>query len=181
MLGLALATSVPPTSSHQSGDSDVQFRQLRHHTKNALQSILSIVDRAPELRAACHGASLSEHLQTRILLAAQLSDTLFGFTAQPGSFEQRMTALCEGVVRLLGERDAEISVSVSAPSCPPELENTVLHVANELVGNAVKHGMHARIVGRIAVSVCAKRGRVVLSVVDNGWGCGRSRWRSAKG
>lgn len=152
---------------------EVRFRQLRHHTKNALQSILNIVDRAPELRGARGGAGLSEHLQARILLAAKLSDTLFGLTAAPGTtFEARLTTLCEGVVQLLGDREAETTVAVSAMSCPADKEATVLRVANELVGNAVKHGMHARLLGRIAVSVCTKRDRLVLSVVDDGWGCG---------
>ena len=164
------------------GDSaDIRFRQLRHHTKNAFQAILNIVDHAPELRSAQDGASLSGHLQERILLAAQLSDVLFGVTNEPGSFEQRLLALCEGVVRIMGDRDAEITTFVAVAACPPEHEGTVLRVANELVSNAVKHGMHARLIGRIDVSVRTKRGKLVLTVSDNGWGCGPDPVRPGEG
>lgn len=164
-----------PISTHAAwpapADRDVQFRQLRHHTKNALQTILDIVGHAPELRGD-GGIRLSHQLEQRILLAARLSDTLFGTTTPPGTFEERLTGLCEGVVQLLGDRDAEVSVFVSAPACPAALESTVLRVAHELVGNAVRHGMHARLLGRIHVALSIERGRLVLSVADNGWGCG---------
>ena len=174
VLGMMTVDAAAITADAAASDTgELRFRQLRHHTKNALQTILNIVDGAPELRGTCAGASLSVQLQTRILLAAQLSDTLFGMTRAPGvSFAERLTRLCEGVVSLLGDRDAETTVSVSVGECPAAHESAVLRVANELVGNAVKHGMHARLLGRIAVSVGVKRGRLVLSVVDNGWGCG---------
>ena len=176
MTATAIA-SLPASSLAIPGDgADVRFRQLRHHTKNALQAIINILGHAPELRSTREGASLSAQLQERIVLAAQLSDALFGLTNEPGTFEQRLSALCEGVVRLLGDRDAEIAVCVAVgvdgSACPPEHESTVLRVANELVGNAVKHGMHARLIGRIDVSVHTAGGKLVLTVSDNGWGCG---------
>ena len=57
---------------------------------------------------------------------------------------------------------------------PLELQDVVLRVAHELVGNAVKHGMHVRLLGRIEVRV-ETRGQtgIRLDVADDGWGCGR--------
>ena len=50
-------------------------------------------------------------------------------------------------------------------------------VAHELLGNAVKHGMRARLVGRIAARVVSDEGRVLLTVTDDGWGFGcEPRW-----
>ena len=93
MTATAIAPLLPPPSVAPGDSADVRFRQLRHHTKNALQTILNILGHAPELRSTRAGASLSDHLQERILLAAQLSDTLFGLTNEPGPFEQRLTTL----------------------------------------------------------------------------------------
>ena len=55
---------------------------------------------------------------------------------------------------------------------PPGLEGVILRVAHELVGNAVKHGLHMRVIGCIEVSVLAGPDGTVLEVADDGWGCG---------
>ncbi len=47
----------------------------------------------------------------------------------------------------------------------------MLRVAHEFIGNAVKHGMHARVVGRIAIHLATGLdGRTALVVTDDGWG-----------
>lgn len=153
---------------------DAAFRQLRHQTKNALQSILSILAYAPELQGSPATRSLSETLQRRILLTAAMSDVLFGLTRAPGTLLHRLTSLGEGIVGLLGDPDAQIDVSASVSGeCPEALADVVLRIAHELVGNAVKHGMHARLIGRISIDLRADPDAVTLLVSDNGWGFGR--------
>jgi two-component sensor histidine kinase len=52
----------------------------------------------------------------------------------------------------------------------------VLQVAEEMVDNAVRHGMRLRLVGRIFVSLWAFPGyRVNLTVLDDGWGPGSAQ------
>ena len=55
--------------------------------------------------------------------------------------------------------------------CPAHLEDTVLRVAHELLGNAVKHGMRERVIGCIGVDLVSDAYRTVLTVTDDGWGC----------
>ncbi len=77
------------------------------------------------------------------------------------------------MIGLLGDPDQLLSLDVSVEGrCPATLEEVVVRVAHELLGNAVKHGMRARLAGRIAVRVVSDESRVLLTVADDGWGCG---------
>ena len=111
-------------------------------------------------------------VERRISLTAQVSDALFGLTQAPGPFAHRLETLCNGVVGLAGESDQYITLScnVLAEPAPHQLD-AVLRIAHEFVGNAVKHGMHMRLLGCIDVRVEAVSSELVLQVVDDGWGC----------
>jgi two-component sensor histidine kinase len=152
---------------------DADFRQLRHQTKNALQHMLSVMAQHPGLRDTEAGRALAAELRRRVALAAAVSDALFGFTRAPAPFAERLGSLCESVAALLRGPDQDIRVVVVLDGpCPPALQETVLRVAHEFVGNAVKHGMHTRLAGRIEVRLEGdEEGRVRLAVVDDGWGC----------
>jgi two-component sensor histidine kinase len=50
------------------------------------------------------------------------------------------------------------------------MREAVVRSANELIGNAVKHGMKARPNGRIAVRLTSEGEMTTLTVSDNGWG-----------
>jgi two-component sensor histidine kinase len=151
----------------------VDFRQLRHQTKNALAGILAQVSVGLASPEACRRTAAD--VERRILLTAQISDALFGLTREPGPFDYRLENLCEGVIGLASECDQYITFvcSVSAEP-PPHQAETVLRIAHELVGNAVKHGMHMRLLGRIEVIVRESAAGLMLEVVDDGWGCGRA-------
>ena len=158
---------------------DLDMRQLRHHTKNALASILAQV--SSELSNNSTARRVASDVERRVLLTAHISDALFGLTRAPGPFAERLTSLCESVVELMGE-DGQclgLTCDVGAEVPPPQRE-ALLRVAHEFVGNAVKHGMHVRLVGRIDVVVRAEAGGICLSVSDDGWGCGTSP-RSGEG
>lgn len=149
------------------------FRQLRHLTNNALQRILCQVAQHGELRRIPESRRLCADIERRILLSAAIADALFGMTREPGLLPCRLGSLGEAVLGLLGDPDQLLSLAVSVEGrCPAALEDTVLRVAHELVGNAVKHGMRARLVGRVAVRLASDERRTVLTVTDDGWGCG---------
>lgn len=149
----------------------VDFRQLRHQTKNALTSILAQVSAGLTSPEACRRTAAD--VERRILLTAQISDALFGLTRAPGPFAHRLGSLCDGVVGLASETDQYVTVSCCVSAEPPvPMAETVLRVAHEFVGNAVKHGMHMRLLGRIEVSVETVDAGLMLTVVDDGWGCG---------
>jgi len=155
-----------------SAASECDFRQLRHHTKNVLQQILLRLEHAHELKLTLRGSALLADLQRRILLSAQISDALFGVTRAPAPMSERLRTLSESTLRMLADATQVIRLDVTVEGdCPEALRQSVLRVAHEFVGNAVKHGMHARITGWITVHlVTGSDGRTSLVVSDDGWG-----------
>ncbi len=151
----------------------LDFRQLRHLSRNALQRILSMIAQDADLRRSSDGRALSDGLQQRILTAARLSDVLFGFVDSPGSLQDRLTGLSDCLVKLLGDDAATISVAVHVRcDASPELCDLLVRVAHELVGNAIKHGMHLRLLGDIRIEVARDGEQLTLTVSDDGWGTG---------
>jgi two-component sensor histidine kinase len=152
----------------------IAMRQLRHQTKNALQRIMVAVANS-DLRATPAGSALADDVERRICLSARISDALFGLTASPGPLDARLTALCNATIALLAHPKQTISVDVTVSgACPEALQALIVQVAHEMIANAVKHGMHARLSGRIVLRL-ATRGTdddasVTLQVSDNGWG-----------
>ena len=171
---LTAALMTPPSMTQQESNEDaLAMRQLRHQTKNALQRIIAQIA-GSDLRATQAGATLADEIERRICLSARVSDALFGLTACPEPLRERLTALCDATVKLLADQEQTIQLDVAVTgSCPPSLEATVVRIAYEMVSNAVKHGMHMRLVGRIALRVRSQgNGSTVLLVSDNGWGLG---------
>lgn len=147
------------------------LRQLRHHTKNALQGLIAQIDQAVELQETEVGRRLAGELQHRILLSARVSDALFGFTAAPGALEARLRSLCEDVAGLLGEAGQDIRTEVTiGGTCPGDLHEAILRSVHELVGNAVKHGLHKRTGGLIRVRLEQAGAATILTVRNDGWG-----------
>ena len=150
---------------------DLDLRQLRHHTKNALQRILGLIAEAPGLCDTPQGEKIVQELEYRISLSTTISNALFGLTDLPGSMAERLRKLAGAVVDMMRDADQMIRVGVSVRGCcPMELRDTVLRSAHELVGNAVKHGMKGRPSGRIAVRLLTDEDCTTLIVLDNGWG-----------
>ena len=161
------ATSLPDGA-------DLDLHQLRHHTENALQCISALVATAPGLNATAEGRRIAEEVERRIVLATQASNALFGMTRTPGSLEARVRSLTESVAELLADPDQVVRVEVSCTgACPEVLHDVVLRAVQELVGNAVKHGFYARLVGRVRVSLASGACGTKLVVTDDGWGLGR--------
>ena len=147
------------------------FGQLRHLTKNVLQRVVMELDRAAG-RGGVTGTLMTQ-LQQRILLSAGISDALFGLTSRPKPLAERLRALGAGVIGMLAdvEQQIRLDVVVDGP-CPDRQADTIVRVAHEMLGNAVKHGMRRRLAGAIAVLVLVRAGHVRLLVVDDGWGPG---------
>jgi two-component sensor histidine kinase len=153
-------------------DDELDLRQLRHHTRNALQRILGLIAQAPGLHDTPEGERIALELEQRIQLSATISNALFGLTEAPGSMTERLRSLGNSVIDLLRDPGQVIRLDVVVRGqCPPPLRETVLRVAHELIGNAVKHGMRGRRNGRIAIRLeTGQAGRTRLTVTDNGRG-----------
>ncbi len=162
-----LASYAPPPAVWS--DPHADFRQLRHQTKNALAVIMMQVSK--HLTAGgC--PDLAADIERRIMLTAKISNALFGLTQAPAPLAERLNSLCDSLVGLLGDPAQRFTVEVDVGSgVPLSLEALILRATHELVGNAVKHGMHMRLIGRIQVSLTSDADGTMLIVADDGWGC----------
>ena len=158
------------TPTHEHPDT-IAMRQLRHQTKNALQRLIAQISQT-QLRATPEGESLAEELERRIRLSARVSDALFGLTTAPGPLEARLRSMADATVALFADLEQTVQVTVDVVGrCPDATAQTIVRVAHEMVGNAVKHGLAVRLVGRIRIGVRVNpRGGVMLTVIDDGWG-----------
>lgn len=59
---------------------ELDLRQLRHHMKNTLQRISSLVRTTPGLRATPAGRQLADEVEDRICRAAEVANAMFGLT-----------------------------------------------------------------------------------------------------
>ena len=91
---------------------DIDIRQLRHHTKNALQRIMGLVSGAPGLSGTPEGERIARMLERRIQLSAEVSDALFGLTHAPASMTVRLKSLCGNLVELLADGAQSVRVRV---------------------------------------------------------------------
>ena len=169
------AVPAPPLPRHRDDDAsrELDLRQLRHHTKNALQRILCMIAQTPGLYDTPEGERMARELENRIVLSATISDSLFGLTRAPGNLADRLRSLGESVIQMMRCPDQMIGLDVSVRgNCPVHLRETVVRVANELLGNAVKHGMKGRAEGRISIKVehHTRFHRTRLTVTDDGTG-----------
>jgi two-component sensor histidine kinase len=157
---------------HGAPATECDFRLLRHHTKNVLQRILLQIEHAHDLKATVRGSQLLADLQRRILLSVRISDALFGITRCPAPLSERLRALSETTISMLADGMQAIRLDVTVDGdCAGSLHQLVLRIAHEFVANAVKHGMHARVVGAISVRlVTGLDGCTTLVVTDDGWG-----------
>jgi two-component sensor histidine kinase len=174
-LRLVQADSFPvPPSSRGEESAEVDFRQLRHQTKNALQRILGQLRAAQELESSLTGLRLAQEVERRIQLSAAISDALFGLTRAPEPMRERLFGLGQAMLDLLADSGQVLHLDVVVEGeCPEALADTVVRVAHEFIHNAITHGMHMRLLGHIAVKLeTSAAGRTILSVTDDGWGFG---------
>jgi two-component sensor histidine kinase len=139
-------------------------------TGEVLRNLLAAVAECPAPDRVSH--QLKVELTRRIVLAAEISDILFSSMHRPDLLEDRLRRLCQSVICLNRDADQRLVLGFTMHgNVAAHLEETLLRVAHVLVGNAVRHGMYMRMIGRIAVRVAVESGGTVLEVTDDGWGC----------
>jgi len=171
------ATPWSPVPREASPEAEaISVRLLRHHTKNALQRVLAEVSKVRGLQEARGGHRLVEELERRVMLSVSLSDALFGLTRAPLDLEDRLRTVCETTLELMADPDQVLRLEVKVEGdCPMPLRATLLRAAHEMVGNAVKHGLHARLLGHVRVRLSSGEGCTRLLVEDDGWGYAGAR------
>lgn len=162
------ASAVPHRSAGM-----LEFRQLRHQTKNALQRIVMQVLELSGLDDNRPRGDIGREVMRRIELTAAISDALFGLRQSPGPLPARLKSLSQSVVALHddGIQHIDLDFAISGGGkLSRRREDAILRITHELVMNAVRHGMYNRIIGRISVRLdVTDDGRTLLSIGNDGW------------
>lgn len=167
------AGAKPRPATYRPSSEANELRQLRHQTKNALQRILIHVLEVPELDKHCEGRRIAQDVARRIVLSATIADAMFGLTHALEPLPERLRSLSESVIALYADTTQIIRLDVIVADhagLSRDRETSILRIVHELVANAVKHGMHMRLLGHISVRLArGTDGSVVCSVVNDGW------------
>ena len=149
------------------------FCQLRHQTKNALQRIIIQVLEAPALCGTREGRRAADEIVQRIELSAAISDALFGLTKKPPMLAERLNSLAATLIAFHADEAQTIELEVTVePGIMISLprENAIIRIVHELVVNALKHGLHMRLIGKLSIFLDRQEdGRLLLTVCNDGW------------
>jgi two-component sensor histidine kinase len=146
---------------------DLLLRELYHRLHNNLQIVISLVDRTARTLPSATDREKLHDLAGRIQAISLLQETLYRsnqLEAVPlDSYLQRLVEQHRGLAG-----GAAIDSRLESLSLGVDRALPLALIANELITNALKHGIDGRPDGRIVVSLERVGPRAVLSVSDNG-------------
>ena len=150
----------------------VLFRELQHRVANNMSfvaSLLRLQRRQVETRPES-ALAVFDQAQTRLETMARIHRRLY----DPQSADLPLTAYFEGLVKDILEAAGAKNIVCVVEVAPAKFELarlvTLSLLINELVTNAIKHGLAGRDSGTVSVRLDRLAGDYVLAVADNGKG-----------
>jgi two-component sensor histidine kinase len=144
--------------------------ELNHRVKNNLQMLYSLVRSAERETENTEAKIVLEHAAHRIGAIAAAQRVLYGAESAT-SFDSAefLQAVCQAAQQAFAG-DVKIKASASAGELSNEISMPLALIVNELLTNAVKHGLKGRKHGTIRVNLVDKGGQLELLVQDDGEG-----------
>ena len=150
----------------------VLFRELQHRVANNMSFVASLLRlQRKQVQAKPESAlSVFDQAQARHRLKARIHRRLY----DPESADQPLSAYLEGLVKDILEAAGAKNIACTVEAAPVKFDLarlvTLSLLINELVTNAVKHGLAGRDNGTISVRLVHQADSYVLTVADNGKG-----------
>lgn len=148
-------------------------REIHHRVKNNLQIIASLLGLQLRRLSEPTARRALEDSMARIMSIAAVHETLCAGTPDRVDARALIHKVATSVVSSLVGDDRQIHVDMVAPDpvelTSPQATNMAI-ILNELVGNALKHGLKDAVEGRIRVELLAGEDALVLTVADDGAG-----------
>ncbi|WP_247521494.1 PAS domain S-box protein [Bradyrhizobium sp. 190] len=144
--------------------------ELNHRTKNNMQMLQSLLFSAARTAHSEEARKVLNEASARISAMAAAQRVLYGRSdASRFAAEEFLPAVCETIRQLLPP-DARIECGVARGVLSNDVALPLALILNELLTNAVKHGIkdHAR--QAVRVSLTDQDGRLALCVEDDGEG-----------
>jgi two-component sensor histidine kinase len=152
------------------------LREIDHRVKNDLQLISSLIllqSRRVEDEAARHALKT---ILGRVSAVATVHRRLFlGEDSQRFDVAACIRDLAGDLALAAGRNDVRITLDLDPVTIPAPAAAPLALVANELLGNALKHAFPPGRGGVIAIGLTEAEGACVLTISDDGQGMGEAK------
>jgi two-component sensor histidine kinase len=146
------------------------LHEVDHRVKNNLQLIASLIQLQARRSADPTAQQALRSVLQRVNAVATVHRRLFQGDLQRFAVADFLRDLCGDLAAGAGRDDIAFSLNLEPVEIPAASAAAFALVAQELIGNALKHGFPAGRPGRISVTLAEQGGACVLSVDDNGVG-----------
>jgi len=147
-------------------------REMHHRVKNNLQTIAMLLrlQMSQEKKLAPHDI-LNETIN-RVLSIATVHEILSEAGVDKAGALDLIKRMSTTISNNMVNPAANITITVTGDNIelPSQRATSLALVANELLQNALEHGMAGRSQGKIDIKLVGKKGQLRLSVSDNGRG-----------
>ncbi|MYD92813.1 MAG: GAF domain-containing protein [Chloroflexi bacterium] len=150
----------------------ILLQEMHHRVKNNMQTIASLLEMQARRTETQEASTLLKLSAGRIGGMARVHDLLSQDAIGQTTVHQiidSMADMLRGDLNASGRR-IEITVEARPGRIQSEKATVFALVINELLWNAVEHGMAGRTTGRIHVDASAHNGRLAISIEDDGIG-----------
>ncbi len=155
------------------GEKEILLREIHHRVKNNLQIISSMLNLQAARSDDLDTREVFHESEVRIRAMALVHEQLYrsGDLAHV-DLARYLDTLAQQVIRYLARGNCRVDVQVDDAVREVSVDQAIPIglIVNELIANAVRHGMAAADEGRVSVSLTGNAAARVLSVSDNGPG-----------
>ncbi|OLB74356.1 MAG: hypothetical protein AUI16_14860 [Alphaproteobacteria bacterium 13_2_20CM_2_64_7] len=148
----------------------VLFNELNHRVKNNMQTLQSLLHLAARQTRSAEAKTILDEASRRVSAMAAAQQVLYGTTdATRFSASEFLNAVCQTVQQTFPE-NLQISCESASDQLSNETAMPLALILNELLTNAVKHGLNGQTEGAVRVGLTKEAEDFVLYVEDDGPG-----------
>ena len=156
----------------------ILLNELNHRVKNNMQMLQSLLSASARNSKSAEAQATLQEATGRVAAMAAAQRSLYGSGARLSfSAAEFIRSVCETAQQAFPP-DVQIDCAADNLELPNDVAMPLALILNELLTNAVKHGMNGKGGGRIGVSLRQNEDRFVLAVEDDGPGFDLNEMRS---
>ena len=164
--------SVGEPSNQPSPDALALLHEVDHRVKNNLQLIASLIQLQARRSTDPEAEAALRAVLARVNAVATVHRRLFQGDVQRFAVADFLRDLCGDLAASAGRDDIAFALDLEPVEIPAASAAPFALVAQELIGNALKHAFPGGRAGRITVTLVEGPGACVLTVADDGVGLG---------
>jgi PAS domain S-box-containing protein len=156
----------------------ILLNELNHRVKNNMQMLQSLLSASARNSKSMEAQATLQEATGRVAAMAAAQRSLYGSGPAAGfSAAEFLRSVCETAQQAFPP-DVEIDCAADNLELPNDAAMPLALILNELLTNAVKHGVNGKGRGRIGISLRQNEDRFALTVEDDGPGFDLSEMRS---